>query len=149
MKTEGLFFFSNLFGGREGKRAEVKAEALEQEIIVTSFSQPHVLREKMKQQKMTHGEEVMANISPVRLETSKDKMALYFCPVENLDVVTTIKPGDGKDIPMEATVEGLSVPLDFKSGLYALKNVKLTSNGKMQVVATEKTTLEAVTSRGL
>jgi hypothetical protein len=142
MKSGGVNFFSSLFGG--GKERKAEADASEQEIFVNSYSQPHVLREKMKQQKMTHGEVVLANLSPVRLEGISQRMALYFCPVENLDVVKTLEAGDGKDIPMEATVEGLSVPLDFKSGLYALKNVKLTSNGKMQVVATPDTVWESI-----
>jgi hypothetical protein len=146
MKREGLYFFSNLFGSREVKKVE--AEASEQEIFVNSYSQPHVLREKMKQNKMTHGEVVMANLSPVRLEGIREKMALYFCPVENLDVVARIKSGDGQDIPMEATVEGLSVPADFKSGLYALKNVKITSNGTLQVLATAETTWEMIPVSG-
>jgi hypothetical protein len=140
MKREGLYFFSNLFGSREGRKAEPVAE--EQEIIVTSFSQPHVLREKMKQHQMTHGETIMANMSPVRLENSIHGMTLYFCPMENLDIVKTIQSGDGQEIPMEAKVEGFSVPLDFKAGLYALKNVKVTSNGTMQVLATADTTWE-------
>jgi hypothetical protein len=141
MKTAGLSFFSKLFGSGERKP---EAQASGQEIFVNSYSQPHVLREKMKQKQMTHGEVVMANISPVRLEGISEKMALYFCPMEKLEVVAKIKSGDGKDIPMEATVKGLSVPADFKSGLYALKNVQLTSNGTLQVTATADTKWEMI-----
>lgn len=146
MKREGLYFFSNLFGGNDGG----KSEATEKEIIVTSYSQPHVLQEKMMEEKMTHGEVVMANMSPVRLEGAGQKMIIYFCPMEKLDVVATIKSGDGKDIPREATVDGLTVPPDLKPGLYTLKNVKLTSNGTMQVSATGETAWERMSvGRGL
>jgi hypothetical protein len=148
MKKEGLYFFSNLFGSSGGKKTE--AESTEKEIIVTSYSQPHVLQEKMIEEKMTHGEVVMANISPVRLEGARHNMIIYFCPMEKLDVVAKIKSGDGKDIPREATVEGLKVPTDLKPGLYALKNVKITSNGTMQVLATAETTWERMSvTRGL
>ena len=145
MKREGLYFFSNIFGSNGAGKAE--KETGEKEIIVTSYSQPHVLQEKMMEEKMTHGEVVMANISPVRLEGAQHKMVLYFCPMEKLDVVATIKPGDGKEIPRDATVEGLRVPPDLKPGLYELKNVKLTSNGTMQVSATAETTWERVSVR--
>jgi hypothetical protein len=141
MKTEGFSFFSSLFGGGERK---AEGQAPEQEIFVNSYSQPHVLRAKMKEKQMTHGEEVMANISPVRLEGISEKVAMYFCPMENLDVVAKIKDGDGQDIPMVATVKGLSVPADFKAGLYALKNVRITSNGTLQVAATAETKWEMI-----
>jgi hypothetical protein len=148
MKREGLHFFNNLFGNGGGRKAE--SEADEKEIIVTSYSQPHVLQEKMKEEKMTHGEVVMANISPVRLEGARHQMILYFCPMEKLDVVAKIKSGDGNDIPREATVEGLTVPQDLKPGLYTLKNVRITSNGTMQVSATAETQWQkVVVTRGL
>jgi hypothetical protein len=41
-------------------------------------------------------------------------------------------------------VEGLTVPTGLEGGYYTLKNVTLTSNGTMQVRATEETTWELV-----
>jgi hypothetical protein len=70
-------------------------------------------------------------------------MILYFCPMKALDVVGSVKPGDGQDIPAEVTLEGVKVPSDLKSGMYTLKNVKLSSNGTMQVVATAETCWES------
>jgi hypothetical protein len=96
----------------------------------------------MKEKKLTHGETVTASISPVRLEATFGKMALYFCPMERLEVSETITPGDGGDIPFNVTVEGLTLPPTSKSGLYTLKNIKLSSNGSMQVIATSETVWE-------
>ena len=93
---------------------------------------------------MTHGETVMANLSPVRLENAFGKMILYFCPMKNIEVLQTLSNGDGGSLPADAKVEGLTVPGDCKPGYYSLKNVRLTSNGTMQVKATEETLWEQV-----
>ncbi len=138
MKREGLHIFANLFSS---KGSVEKAET-SKEVFTTSSAQPHVLREKMKERKLTHGETVTASISPVRLEAASGRMALYFCPMETLDVHETITPGDGGDIPLSVVVEGLTLPPGLKSGLYTLKNVKLSSNGTMQVIATAETAWE-------
>jgi hypothetical protein len=140
MKREGHNIFANLFGSKGNiEKAETSAS---KEVFTTSSAQPHVLREKMKEKKLTHGETVTASISPVRLEATFGRMALYFCPVQTLEVLDTITSGDGGDIPHNATVEGLTVPPGHKSGLYTLKNVRLTSNGTMQVTATAETAWE-------
>ena len=57
------------------------------EVIITSYSQPHVLHRKMKEESLTHGETVMANISPVRMENRFGRMILYFCPMQNIQIV--------------------------------------------------------------
>ncbi len=111
-------------------------------VKVTSYSQPHVLQQKMKEEKLSHGETVMANLSPVRLENSFGQVILYFCPMKNLEVLQTISEGDGGIIPPEVKVDGLTVPTNLKPGYYTLKNVTLSSNGTMQVIATEETAWE-------
>jgi hypothetical protein len=138
MKREGHHIFANLFSSK----GSVETAETSREVFTTSSAQPHVLREKMKEKKLTHGETVTASISPVRLEAFSGKMALYFCPMETLDVLKTITPGDGGEIPFEVAVEGLTLPPGHKSGLYTLKNVKLSSNGTMQVMATAETAWE-------
>ncbi|MGN6533892.1 MAG: hypothetical protein ACTHK0_19280 [Ginsengibacter sp.] len=138
MKREQTSFFSNFFGGK-GQSYEGGQPT---PVITTSYSQPHVLQQRMKEEKLTHGETVTANISPVRLETSFGKMIMYFCPMKSLEVLQVISNGDGGSIPSQVKVEGLSVPAELKSGMYKLKNVTLTSNGTMQVNATESTVWE-------
>jgi len=142
MKRLGHQIFANLFSS---KGSIEKAET-SKEVFTTSSSQPHVLQEKMKEKKLSHGETVTATISPVRLESAWGKMALYFCPMQTLDVAETITPGDGGDIPSDVIVEGLTVPREHKSGLYTMKNVKLSSNGTIQVIATAETIFESAES---
>ena len=139
MKKENTSFFSNLFGAK-GKVSEQKSTT---SVVLTSYSQPHVLRQRMNEEKMTHGETVMANISPVRLERSyKDEAVLYFCPMKKIEVLQITAGGDGGTLPPTATLDGLSVPEGYRPGLYRLCQVELTSNGAMQVRATANTRWE-------
>jgi hypothetical protein len=141
MKKENTSFFGNLFG------AKGKAPAAQQftSVVLTSSSQPHVLRHRMQEENMTHGKTVTANLSPVRLErTLGNEAVLYFCPMKKIEVMEITAAGDGGSLPSQATLDGLSVPQDCKSGFYRLRNVELTSNGTMQVRATGKTTWERV-----
>lgn len=140
MERQGLHMFANLFSS---KGSAEKAET-SKEVFTTSSAQPHVLREKMKEKELTHGETVKASISPVRLESASGRMALYFCPMETLDILETLTPGDGGEIPPNVVVEGLVLPPEYASGLYTIKNVKLSSNGTIQVIATAETTWESV-----
>jgi hypothetical protein len=138
MKNEQKSFFGNLFGAK-GRSSEKDKPV---SVTITSYSQPHVLQQKMKAEKLTHGETVMANLSPVRLENSFGTMVMYFCPLKSIEVLSTSMNGDGGDIPRQVTVEGLKVNKNFTPGFYTLKNVQLSSNGTMQVTATEKTSWE-------
>ena len=139
MKRLGHQFFANLFGSK----GSIEKVETSKEVFTTYAGQPHVLQEKMKEKKLSHGETVTASISPVRLESAWGKMALYFCPMQTLDIAETITPGDGGDIPSSVVVEGLTVPHGYKSGLYTMKNVKLSSNGTIQVIATAETIFES------
>lgn len=140
MKKEHTSLFSNLFGAK-GKPAESEKST---PVVITSYSQPHVLQQRMKEEKLSHGETVTANISPVRLESNFGKMVLYFCPMQSIEVIEKVNAGDGGSLPAEAIVDGLTVPGNCKPGLYTLKNVTLSSNGTMQVIATENTMWESV-----
>lgn len=132
-----LFAFDGYFGG--GKSYESSSQTSSSPVTVTAFSQPHVLQSRMEKEKMSHGESVRANLSPVRLEMSRDSVVMYFCPMEKLVVLEVMSEGDGDSIPAEAKLEGLTVPSHFKPGLYELENIELSSNGVIQVKATEKT----------
>lgn len=142
MKIEGLHLFSSLFNAKG--TTEKQQESTSAEVYTTASAQPHVLREKMREKQLTHGEIVNASISPVRLEAALGKMYLYFCPMQTIEVHETLTPGDGGDIPANVVVQGLTVPPGQKPGLYTLKNVKLSSNGAMQVIADANTTWEMV-----
>ncbi len=140
MKKQYSNFFANLFGAK-GRSTEPEKT---KQVIVRSDSQPHVLQQKMKEGRLTHGETVTVNITPVRLENAYGKMILYFCPMKTMEILETSIEGDGGEIPGRAIVEGLSVSSQHKAGFYSLKNVKLTSNGTIQVISTQNTTWESV-----
>jgi len=108
------------------------------------FSQGHVLNYRMSQAGLTHGETVIANIDRVRLEPINNDAIIYFCPLQEVDVLERISCGDGGELPPFAEVEGLKVDRNFRPGVYSIKNVKLHSNGVMRVMATEETNLQFV-----
>jgi len=115
-------------------------------VVITSYSQPHVLQQRMKEAHLTHGQTVRGDISPVRLEINFGKMVLYFCPAQEIMVNEQITPGDGGSIPAEAILEGFEsiVPGNVKPGLFHLKNAKFFSNGTMQLIADENTVFEEI-----
>jgi len=130
--------FENFFGG--GKAYDPSEERKLSSVTVTSDSQSNVLRQKMKEEKMSHGQTVKANLSSVRLERGFGQVVMYFCPMKSIEILELVNSGDGEAIPSQAKVEALSVPADFKPGHYDLKNIILTSNGIIQVVGTRETT---------
>jgi hypothetical protein len=133
MKKEHTSLFSNLWGAKPVESQKTTP------VVITAYSQPHVLQQRMKEEKLTHGETVTANLSPVRLESNFGKMVLYFCPMQSVNILERVEAGDGGALPAEAKLDGITVPGNLKPGLYTLNNVKLFSNGTMQVIATADT----------
>jgi hypothetical protein len=136
--------FESLFGGK--RSADTPMGTRSTPVGITAYSQSNVLQQKMREEKMTHGQTVTANLSPVRLEMSYGRMIMYFCPMKSIEVLETLNTGDGGSLPLEAKVADLSIPNRFRPGLYTLKNVTLSSNGTMQVIATSETSWEPVIS---
>jgi hypothetical protein len=132
--------FESLFGGK--RSAETPMGTRSTPVGITAYSQSNVLQQRMREEKMTHGQTVTANLSPVRLEMSYGRMIMYFCPMKSIEVLETLNKGDGGHLPVEAKVADLSIPNRFRPGLYTLKNITLSSNGTMQVNATSKTSWE-------
>lgn len=108
-------------------------------VVVTSYSQPHVLQYRMSEEKLNHGDRVKATLSPVRLESVLDKMVMYFCPLTDLEVSKRIERGDGGALPSSVTIHNTSVPENLKPGLYVMENAELYSNGTLQVIANKDT----------
>jgi len=133
-------FFGTFFGG--GKIDKPMGHVKSTPVTISYYSQQDVLQQRMREEKLTHGQTVTANLSPVRLEFSFGKVTMYFCPMRTIQVLENINDGDGGRIPPDAIVEELNIPKNYKSGLYNLENVILTSNGTMQIKATDKTTWE-------
>jgi hypothetical protein len=137
--------FESLFGGK--RSADTPMGTRSTPVGITAYSQSNVLQQRMREEKMTHGQTVTANLSPVRLEMSSGRMIMYFCPMKSIEVLETLNEGDGGYLPAEAKVSDLNFPNRFRPGLYTLKNVILSSNGTMQVNATKKTAWEPVTEQ--
>ena len=89
-------------------------------VTVTSFSQPHVLQTRMKEEQLSHGGTVKAHLSPVRMDMDHGAVVMYFCPMQSLQVLEVIAEGDGGNIPAAVKLEGLSIPSHCRSGLYAI-----------------------------
>lgn len=120
-------------------------EQTTKEVLVNSYSQPHVLQQRMKDEKLTHGQTVKADLSPVRIVEHSEyegKPYMYFCPLEKIDILENVSPGDGGILPVETILKGINIDKNLKPGLYTLKNVNLFSNGTLQVIANEDTKLE-------
>jgi len=139
MKKGTISFFANVFGAKGASNSQ------ETSVRITNYSQPHVLRHRMQEEKMTHGETITAHISPVRLErTLRNDAILYFCPLQKIEILTKLAAGDGGRLPEEAILDGFSIPSDYTPGLYKVCNVEITSNGTMQVKATSNTAWEKI-----
>lgn len=138
--------FKSLFNQKQNKM-----EQTTQEVLVNPYSQPHVLQQRMREEKLTHGETVRADLSPVRLEhyPESGKTYMYFCPMQLIDVVEKVSPGDGESLPAEATLKGIVIDKSLKPGLYTLKNVTIFSNGTLQVIANEDTKFEPFESKSI
>lgn len=117
-------------------------------VVITSYSQPHVLRRRMEEGNMTHDQKVIANLNRVRVEPNFGKMILYFCPMDSIDIINQVNGGDGGSLPEEAIVEGLELPTSLKHGLYNLRGVELHSNGTLSVKATSQTKWEVIETVG-
>lgn len=136
MKKEHTSLFTNLWAKKQPEAPKSTP------VVITSYSQPHVLQQRMHENKLKHGDRVTATLSPVRIESNFGKFVMYFCPMVDMDVTDKLEAGDGASLPAEATIYDFSVPADFKPGLYTLKNAEIFSNGTLQVIAKEDTIFE-------
>lgn len=118
------------------------------EVVLTHYSQPHVLQHRMNEANLKHGDTVIANISPVRIESCFGKAVMYFCPIQNIEVVNKIEEGDGLPLPDQATLKNIEIPSSLKPGLYNIRNATLFSNGTLQIIANENTEFEEYNTSG-
>jgi hypothetical protein len=131
-------FFQRLFGKKQEKVALVTP------VKVDGSSQPYVLQNNMMMKQMTHDQTVLADIPNVRVRDEGGEPKMYFCGINGLIIKEQISKGDGKYLPEGVVLEDLKIMKNFKSGYYNLKNVKLHSNGSIQVIATADTEWELV-----
>lgn len=121
-------------------------------VLVKENSQPHALNAYMQRARIRHGEQVEANLKNVRITRTNERgepategeFTMFFCPINSVDVIKRLSPGDNDELPGEVQLHNLVVPSNFKPGIYNLNNVLLYANGAINVTTTEKTTLEMV-----
>jgi len=99
---------------------------------VANVSQTERLRTAMAASAITHGQTVRADIERVEVSTkSYAKPLVYFCGISGVRVRETVQAGDGKALPGDVAVTGLSVDGE---GFYDIHNALIRSNGKIEVV---------------
>lgn len=110
-------------------------------------SQSYVLRQRMHEKSLRHGDKVVADIGPVRLRKDAadyKEPHIYFCAMRDVSIKKKLKKGDGGPLPGTASIVGIVAPKEFESGLFMLKNVTLFSNGTLQLIANENTEFESL-----
>lgn len=108
----------------------------------TSSSQPERLKDAMRTAGMQHGDTVRANIRRVVADQPLrfGRVEMRFCPMEpQLEILEVVSIGDSLPLPNRVKVKGVELP---KFGYYDLENVIVTSNGRMQVIADDRSRTE-------
>ena len=119
-----------------------------QKVSVDASSQASVLASYMGMAGLSHDQAVIADIPAVRVRKEGKSTKMYFCNMNRLHVKEVINNGDGKVIPSDVKLHGIKISRELlekdRDAYYDLKNVKLYSNGTIQVIATSETKFEKV-----
>jgi hypothetical protein len=121
-------------------------------VRVTAHSQSDRLRERATEAKIAHGDEVRVDLPNVRVAVGavaapsflpwkrrgddRPDGDVYFCNIGAIRVRELVSIGDGKPLPVDVTLEGLSVS---GSGYYDITNALMRSNGRIEVVVDDET----------
>jgi hypothetical protein len=115
------------------------------EARVTAHSQAFQLRERMQRAEVQHGQEIRADLPGIKVRAPASawlgarqggKGEVFFCTMGPIRVRKVTIAGDGRPLPDEASVQGLSVVGD---GTYDLLNALVRSNGNLRVIVDEVT----------
>jgi hypothetical protein len=109
-----------------------------------SAGQPYRLAGKMREVNLSHDQTVLADVNNVAVIDEHGKPVMYFCNIRNVQIHKELSPGDGDRLPETVELNGIKIPKGFKTGSYNLRNVKLYSNGAIQIIATAGTKVERV-----
>jgi hypothetical protein len=118
------------------------------EARITAQSQSFKLRERLEEAKVSHGQEVRADLPNVRVAVlaATGEAQLMFCNMGSIRVREWVQPGDSGPLASEVTLQGLAVPIP---GTYDLVNARVCVNGSIQVVVDRETQVLATARRGL
>jgi len=100
---------------------------------ITSESQSFRLVERMEEAKISHGQELRADLSNVRVLALAGvaEVQALFCNMGPIRVRAILNRGDDRPLPAAVTLEGLEVPT---SGTYDILNAPVSSNGDLRLV---------------
>jgi hypothetical protein len=110
------------------------------EARVTAQSQSYRLRERMQEAKVSHGQEIRADLPNVRVLAlaGGTEAQTLFCNMGPIRVRTILNRGDEGPLPSDVTLEGLQVSA---SGVYDILNALVCSNGNLRLVVDDQTTV--------
>jgi len=118
------------------------------EARITAQSQSFKLRERLEEAKVSHGQEVRADLPNVRVGVlaATGEAQLMFCNMGSIRVRELVQPGDQGPLATEVTLQGLAVPVP---GTYDLVNARVSVNGSIHVVVDHATQVVPNGRRGL
>ena len=108
------------------------------EARITAQSQSFKLRERLEEAKVSHGQEVRADLPNVRVAVlaATGEAQLMFCNMGSIRVRELVQPGDQGPLATDVTLQGLAVPVP---GTYDLLNARVSVNGSIHVAVDQDT----------
>ena len=113
------------------------------EALVTAQSQSFRLVKRMEEAEIHHAQEIRADLPGLRViaVAGEGEAQLRFCDLGPIQVRAILTHGDGRPLPTEVVLEGLTVPAP---GTYDVLNARLSSNGNIRLVVDDQTSVKAV-----
>src|SRR5437016_8693629 len=115
---------------------------IQQEVVmearITAQSQSFKLRERLEEAKVSHGQEIRADLPNVRVAVlaATGEAQLMFCNMGSIRVRELVQPGDQGPLATDVTLQGLAVPVP---GTYDLLNARVSVNGSIHVAVDQDT----------
>ena len=106
------------------------------EARITAQSQSFKLRERLQEAKVSHGQELRADLPNVRVGVL----------AATGEAQLMLQPGDYGPLATEVTLQGLAVPAP---GTYDLVNARISVNGSIHVAVDSQTQVVPTQGRGL
>lgn len=114
----------------------------------TSGSQPGVLRQRLEEAGVRHGETVVANLRGVRVETvmtgplgNRRQAQLFFCAMAPVEIVSREGGGDEQPLPYGVALEeGFAVPNE--AGFVDMLGVRIHPNGMINLASAQEVRVE-------
>jgi hypothetical protein len=112
---------------------------------VMAHSQTFRLRERMAEAAISHGQEVRADLTGIRVSASMTDWRsvpdpnvgiVFFCTMGSIRIREVLDQGDGQPLPTQVILDGLTVP---EPGTYDVLDAVIHSNGALRVRVDERT----------